>query len=119
MCSRALASSVKIGSVRLIAMAAFPRERRYTISGGNLCQRYNCRNFAVGEGAVAAGRTAGSRAAIMAEVLQCHVFARPDFAMGGPHGGAPRGPIAGGLHGEAPPFAMGEPHRGGGAHGTR
>ena len=25
----------------------------------------------------------------MAEVLQCHVFARPDFAMGGPHGGAP------------------------------
>ena len=58
------------------------------------------RDFAVGEGAVAAGRTvaaartAGGRAAIMAEVLQCHVFARPDFAMGGPHCGAPRGPIA-------------------------
>ena len=29
-----------------------------------------------------AARTAGSRAAIMAEVLQCHVFARPDFANG-------------------------------------
>src|ERR1700756_770337 len=43
----------------------------------------------------------GGRAAIMAEVLQCHVFARPDFAMGRPHGGAPRGPIAGGLHGGA------------------
>src|ERR1700749_4538000 len=44
----------------------------------------------------------------MAEVLQCHGFARPDFAMGGPHGGAPRGPIAGGLHGGgAPHFAMG------------
>ena len=28
--------------------------------------------------------------AIMAEVLQCHVFARPDFAMGGPHGSASR-----------------------------
>jgi hypothetical protein len=41
----------------------------------------------------------GAGRAIMAEVLQCHVFARPDFAMGGPHGGAPRGPIAGGLHG--------------------
>jgi hypothetical protein len=40
--------------------------------------------------------------------LQCHVFARPDFATGGPHGGAPRGPLAGGLHGGgAPHFAMG------------
>ena len=41
----------------------------------------------------------GAGRAIMAEVLQCQVFARPDFAMGGPHGGAPRGPIAGGLQG--------------------
>ena len=41
----------------------------------------------------------GAGRAIMAEVLQCQVFARPDFARGGPHGGAPRGPIAGGLHG--------------------
>jgi hypothetical protein len=46
------------------------------------------RDFAVGEGAAAAGRTvaaartAGGRAAIMAEVLPCHVFARPDFRMG-------------------------------------
>ena len=39
----------------------------------------------------------GAGRAIMAEVQQCHVFARPDFAMGGPHGGAPRGAIAGGL----------------------
>jgi hypothetical protein len=39
----------------------------------------------------------------MAEVLQCHVFARPDFAMGRPHGGAPRGPIEGGLHGGGAP----------------
>ena len=57
--------------------------------------------------------------AIMAEVLQRHVFARPDFAMGGPHGGAPRGPIAGGLPGGgAPHFAMSGPHGGGGPHGT-
>jgi len=62
----------------------------------------------------------GAGRAIMAEVLQRHVFARPDFAMGGPHGGAPRGPIAGGLHGGgAPHFAMGGPHGGGGPHGTR
>ena len=61
----------------------------------------------------------GAGRAIMAEVLQRHVFARPDFAMGGPHGGAPRGPIAGGLHGGgAPHFAMGGPHGGGGPHGT-
>src|SRR6516225_4320913 len=40
--------------------------------------------------------------------LQCHVFARPDFATGGPHGGAPRGPLSGGLHGGgATHFAMG------------
>jgi hypothetical protein len=32
----------------------------------------------------------GGPGAIMAEVLQCHVFARPDFAMGGSHGDAPR-----------------------------
>src|SRR5215469_17383527 len=57
--------------------------------------------------------------AIMAEVLQCHVFARSDIAMGGPHGGAPRSPIAGGLHGGgAPHFAMGGPHGGAGPHGT-
>ena len=36
--------------------------------------------------------------------LQCHVFARPDFATGGPHGGAPRGGLDGGG---APHFAMG------------
>src|SRR5215469_6638619 len=42
----------------------------------------------------------------MAEVLRCHVFARPDFAMGGLHGGG------------APHFAMGGPHGGGGPHGT-
>ena len=42
------------------------------------------------DGALAAACTAGAGRAIMAEVLQCHVFAQPDFAMGGPHGGAPR-----------------------------
>jgi hypothetical protein len=74
---------------------------------------------AEGHRAVAAGRTVGGRAAIMAEVLQCHVFARSDFAMGGGHGGAPRGPIAGGLHGGgAPHFAMGGPHGGGEPRGT-
>ena len=53
---------------------------------------------------MAAARTAGrGRAAMMAEGLQCHVFARPDFAMGGPHEGAPRGSIAGGLHGGGAP----------------
>jgi hypothetical protein len=67
---------------------------------------------------VAAARTAGGRAAIMA-VIAMSRFRRPDFAMGGPHGGAPRGPIAGGLHGGgALHFAMGGPHRGGGPHGT-
>ena len=50
----------------------------------------------------------------MAEILQFHVFARPDFAMGGPHGGEFRGPIADGLHGGGTPhFAMGAPHGGG------
>jgi hypothetical protein len=48
----------------------------------------------------------GGRAAIMAEVLQCHVFARPDFAMGGPHGG-------GGPHGT--PLRLGTRSR----HGRR
>jgi len=48
----------------------------------------------------------GAGRAIMAEVLQCHVFARPDFAMGGPHsGGGPHGtPLGLGTrsrHGEA------------------
>ena len=67
---------------------------------------------------MAAARTAGGRAAIMA-VIAMSRFRRPDFAMGGPHGGAPRGPIAGGLHGGgALHFAMGGPHRGGGPHGT-
>ncbi len=54
-----------------------------------------------------------------ARIYQCHVFTRPDFAMGVPHGGARRGPIAGGLHGGgAPHFAMGGLPGGGGPHGT-
>ena len=55
---------------------------------------------------------AGSGGHSWLRYLQCHVFARPDFATGGPHGGAPRGaprgPLAGGLRGGgAPHFAMG------------
>ena len=66
-----------------------------------------------------AARTAGSRAAIMAEVLQCHVFARPDFANGRtawrrasrPDGGRP-------ARRRSTAFREGGPHGGGGPHGT-
>jgi hypothetical protein len=69
---------------------------------------------------VAAARTAGGPGEpSWLRYCKRHVFARPDCAMGGPHGGAPRGPIPGGLHGGgAPHFAMGGPHGGGGPHGT-
>ena len=56
---------------------------------------------------------------ISGDQFGCHVFRPAGFAIGGPHGGAPRGPIADGLHGGGTPhFAMGAPHRGGGPHGS-
>src|SRR5689334_7377343 len=53
----------------------------------------------------------GAGRAILAEVLQCHVFARPDFAMGGPHGvGGPHGtPLR--LGTRVSPWEAGAPER--------
>src|SRR6202051_1234399 len=43
-CSRALSSSVKIGSVRLMVIALFLRHDQRTSTCANLCQVHNCQN---------------------------------------------------------------------------
>jgi len=58
---------------------------------------------------------AGSGGHSWLRYLQCHVFARPEFATGGPHRCAPCGPLAGGLHGGGHHISRWvEQHRGGG-----
>jgi len=57
-----------------------PAERRFTVGGsGKSVARCHCTVL------------------VTLQYLSYDVFARPDFAMGGPRGGAPRGPIPGGL----------------------